>query len=141
MSSLASWLEAHFLKWQLNRGRGTITGFAEWLGVSRNTYNNWTTRGQTPSDAHLRLLAERLGTDVYDVVGQPRPDPRLQQIITNWGQLPDYARDLLAGAASGQQQVIEILGLAAQLTSDELDQLLAFLERQLVGQAPSRSTR
>lgn len=86
----AAWLERQYIEWQRGRGkRGTITEFAEWLGVSRGTYNNWIIKKQTPGGDSLVLLGEKLGWEIYDIVGEPRPHPVQQLTVKMWGKLTD----------------------------------------------------
>lgn len=127
--AISQWLEREYLRWQLEEGRrGTIGDFAEWLGVSRNTYNNWATRGRPPSRKHVELLAEKLGEDIFDIVGLPRPDPRLHTIIDNWGKLADPVCNLLTGAVNGPETLQNILEAIAQLDDDDLGELNTWLE-------------
>lgn len=128
-TALSEWLEKQYLTWQLREGRGTIGEFAQWLGVSRNTYNNWTSRGQVPRGKYLTMLARQLGPEIYDVLGVPRPDPRLQQIISQWGSLPEGTRNLMTTVANSREAELDILRLAAQLDADSLDELSALVDR------------
>lgn len=88
-----NWLEQKFIEWRnaQPRGKDSVVAFAAYLGVSRNSLNNWLNRGQTPDLSSVVLLA-RLGAEIYDLMGMPRPDPKLQRLIEVWGQLSDEAR-------------------------------------------------
>lgn len=85
----AAWIEDKFLDWQKQKGRASLAKFAAWLGTSPNSLNNWISRKQTPSGDSLRLLGDKLGWEIYDVVGEPRPHPVLQMTSKLWGRLTD----------------------------------------------------
>lgn len=86
----AEWIEAQYIEWQRRRKKhGSQAAFYTWLGVSRNTYNGWTLKKQTPTGDSLRLLGEKLGWEIYDIVGEPRPHPILQLTRKLWGRLTD----------------------------------------------------
>lgn len=96
----AAWIERQYIEWQRPEGkRATLTAFAKYLGVSRNVLNNWINRKQTPEGDSLRLLGDKLGWEIYDVVGEPRPDPRLQAILKVWGRLSEEVRSALYAEA------------------------------------------
>lgn len=86
----AAWIERQYTKWMHDRAKhATITAFTQWLGVSRGTYNNWVLKKQTPTGDSLKVLGEKLGWEIYDIVGEPRPDPLLQLMNKLWGMLSD----------------------------------------------------
>jgi len=88
-----TWLEAKYVEWRNKQPRGQdgVSHFAAHLGISRNTLTNWLNRGQTPEKAQVERLAQ-LGIEIYDLLGVPRPDPALQQVIEAWGKLSNEAR-------------------------------------------------
>lgn len=90
-------LENRFLTWQQKEGgRRTVKQFAEWLGFPQSTLSTWWTKDITPKDEEvLRKLAIKLGMEVYDVLGLPRPDPDLIYIQQNWPQLSPAERRAL----------------------------------------------
>ncbi len=55
-------------------------------------------RGQTPGPASLPRIAAKLGPEIYDLLGLPRPDPDLQAVISNWGRLSDETKAEIAAA-------------------------------------------
>jgi hypothetical protein len=56
---------------------------------------------RNPSEGSLIALADKLGPEIYDVAGVPRPDPLLQSLIRRWGEFSDEAKGRIA----------EVLGL------------------------------
>ena len=73
------------------KGKDTITAFSIYLGVSRNSLNNWMNRGKTPDDASAVHLS-KLGPEIFDLLGLKRPHPLLLIIMQKWGNVPDDAQ-------------------------------------------------
>lgn len=96
VKSAADWITDEFLNWQKESGeRQTVTKFAAFLGVTRDVLNQWMNGRRTPSADSADLLSSKLGPGIYDVLGQPRPDPQLQYILQNWGKLSEEQRQTL----------------------------------------------
>ena len=94
--SVPEFLLQRFLSWQSDQGRKrTLSEFAEYLGVSRATLEKWMNGTRNPSVANIKLIAECLGLEIYDVMGVPRPDPDLREIESSWAQLSPAARQRL----------------------------------------------
>ena len=87
------YLERSFLDWQYEQGeRKTLSEFAAYLGISKGVLNNYFSGRRNPSEENIELLAKKLGDEVYDVLGIPRPDDRLTAIIKAWGSATDELR-------------------------------------------------
>lgn len=69
--------------------RTTINDFAEWLGVSRSLASLWLSGKIKPSFDNTILISEKLGNEVFTILGYSPPDPDLQYIERNWGKVPD----------------------------------------------------
>jgi len=83
------WFEFQYLEWQRNQGgRKTVMQFAEYLGTSQQTVSNWLNGSREPMGDNIRKIADRLGLEVYDVLGLDRPDPMLHYIQKHWDKLP-----------------------------------------------------
>lgn len=73
---LGEFLTRKYLEYQLEKGRPIfVREFAEWLGVPPTSYSNWINTGIIPSIRYIDRLADKLGPEVYDVVGLARPAP------------------------------------------------------------------
>jgi len=92
------WLTRKYLEWQLDAGRGTITEFAQYLGCPQQNVSRWMA-GQSLPDAQNVINLERLGLEVYDLVGLPRPDPDLVYLKRNWDSLPNDRKKAIARIA------------------------------------------
>jgi len=90
------YLEKQFLKWQIVEGRRkTIEEFAEYLEVSRPILNMWMNGNRKPGKENLNLIARKLGNEVFDIAGLPRPNPYLQVITHIFEKLsPEHQRQL-----------------------------------------------
>jgi len=92
-TNFASWIENKFLDWQKRQGgRRTAGQFAEWLGFENMTVNQWLNGKRRPSHGNAYILSLRLGLEVYDVLGFPRPDEGLYQVEAHWHKLKDEER-------------------------------------------------
>lgn len=82
------WLEMKYLEWQRNEGgRKTVLQFARYLDVSQQTLSTWMNETRTPQGDNIRKIADKLGIEVYDVLGLPRPNPMLFFIQKHWNEL------------------------------------------------------
>lgn len=101
-NAIGEWLEAQYLQWRLQdvTNRRSVRQFAQWLGIPTPTLNNWINGNRMPNKQSIARLAEKLGPEIYDVLGQPRPDPRLQQIIEGWSKLSERDRNQIAEQAA-----------------------------------------
>jgi len=97
--SLATWLNQHFLDWERQEGkRRTITAFAQYLGVPQSSLSSWMSGAYMPSGESIQKIAEKLGYEIYDILGVQRPplaDERLAYIASIWDDLDEEARQKL----------------------------------------------
>lgn len=88
-NNFTEFLENSFVKWQSQIGkRKTIKEFSEYLGVSRPLLSIWMLGRQRPGPKNIELLATKLGPEIYDALGEPRPNPDLQALIADWDYIP-----------------------------------------------------
>ena len=71
----SDWINAQFMKWQGNRRR-TITEFAAYLGVKQPALSMWMKleKGSKPDYKNAAKVAEKLGPEIWDVLGLSRPE-------------------------------------------------------------------
>jgi len=90
------YLEGKFLEWQTKAGtRKTLVEFAKYIGVKQQTLSKWWNTDSKPEGENIRKLADKLGSEVYDVLGLARPDPDLHYISSNWDKITPEARRLM----------------------------------------------
>jgi len=81
-------LEKKFLEWQSAQGgRRTVAEFAKYLGVKQSSVSMWWTGTNIPNYQSVSKLAEKLGMEVYDVLGLERPNEDLFYINRNFKAL------------------------------------------------------
>jgi len=99
-------LERKFLEWQKTKGgRRTAKEFATWLGVPSSTLSTWWSNKSTPTDEKfIRKLSDKLGLEVYDVLGLPRPDADLHYLQQAWENIPAAARRAIREQAEKYQK-------------------------------------
>ena len=98
-------LEKKFLEWQQQQGgRRTVAEFAKWIGVKQSSVSMWWNGANEPNAASVRLLAEKLGLEVYDVLGLPRPDADLHYLQQAWENIPAAARRAIREQAEKYQK-------------------------------------
>jgi transcriptional regulator with XRE-family HTH domain len=98
--NFAEWIESKYLEWQNSTGkRQTISKFADYLGVSRPLLSMWLNGARSPSTENVKVLAETLGAEVYDILSIPRPDPDLERLTNLWDHIPLDARKKIAKKA------------------------------------------
>ena len=92
--NFSQWLEQKFLEWQTAQGeRKTIQDFADYLGVKGSVLSHWMNEiRKKPNSESIRQLSSKLGFEVYDVLGLPRPDPDLAYISQNWDKVSEEFR-------------------------------------------------
>jgi transcriptional regulator with XRE-family HTH domain len=81
------------------RHRISLNEFADYLGVSRPTVSLWLQGKIKPSYEFASLISEKLGNDVFSILGYSPPDPELQYIERNWSKVSDQV----------QQSIIKII--------------------------------
>lgn len=83
-------LEKKFLEWQSEQGgRRTVSDFAKYLGVKQSSVSMWWTGANVPSKESIDKLADKLGIEVYDALGVPRPNENLYYVTKHFEKVPD----------------------------------------------------
>jgi transcriptional regulator with XRE-family HTH domain len=81
-STFSKWLETTYLDWQRKRGGRVLQNeFAEWLGISKQLLSQYLNGRSAPTEERIDQLAEKLGPEVYDVLGLRRPDGKLNELL------------------------------------------------------------
>lgn len=100
LSPFAQLLMTKFREWgirELERGETkiTVTAFAAWLGFTQSAVSQWMNENRTPVGDTVDFLADKLGLEVYDALGMPRPHRQLAEIRATYHALPPEAQDEL----------------------------------------------
>lgn len=92
-------LRREFLSWagkQNSKGIPSQADFAKWLQVPTTSLSTWMNDVRVPVGENIDKLADRLGVEVYDLLGAPRKMPRskkLYLIAMIWSKLPPHLQD------------------------------------------------
>ncbi len=119
--NLSEWLNLKFLEWEREQGkRKTLVQFAEYLGVSRISLDGWMKNKYQPKGINLAKIASKLGYEIYDVLGIPRPmpvdvDEQVNDLIQAAMQFPP---DVQAHVISVFREMIPIL-IQHKITDDD----------------------
>ena len=71
---VGEWFTRCYLEWQRSeRERKTVEEFAEFVGVKRGTMNQWMNGARRPKGAYVKIVADKLGAEIYDLLGLARP--------------------------------------------------------------------
>ena len=102
MNSFRTWLELNYIEWQKNEGgRKTVKEYAEYLGTTQSTLSSWLNETRKPQEENIRKIADKLGLEVYDVLGLERPDPILHLINKYWDDLPPDIQEAITRKVEG----------------------------------------
>lgn len=106
------WLETKYLEWQLDKGRKSITAFAEYLDIPQPVLSHYMTGRYKPSGLNVERLASKLGPEIYDLLGLARPDPWLEEIRDAYDRIDQ----------SGRQRFMAIVREIAELQKGLADE-------------------
>lgn len=99
MATVKDWLAQKFNAWEKTQGgRQSYYAFARYLEVSQSGLGAWMNGDSVPGGEDLIAIAEKLGPEVYDILGLPRPNIELQQLTVSIASLPADLRQRLTGA-------------------------------------------
>ena len=91
--AFATLLLRQMQQWESAQGkRATLQGFADHLQVSQPLLSIWLKGDTKPSIEKVELLAAKLGSEVYEVLGLPKPDPDLTRLNQIWPRIPETMR-------------------------------------------------
>lgn len=70
------WMMEKFREWENTQPgkRSNYSAFARHLGIKVNQYAQWRSGNNYPSPEAARILAKKLGNEVYAVLGYPIPE-------------------------------------------------------------------
>jgi len=99
MSKFPDWFNKAYKRWSRSQpGEEDFLAFCDLLGYSPATILSWLQGILVPQDAEILSIAGVLGTKVYEILGQPAPDPELLKIYNSFSHLTGEFRGKLAQA-------------------------------------------
>ncbi len=115
MPSCKDWLAQKFRDWEAAQGRKqSYYAFARYLGVSQTDLAQWMDGTSVPAGSDLHALAARLGVEIYDTLGLPRPNINLERLTTALPHLPAGLRERLTNAAWESSQYLQSHNLPSE---------------------------
>ncbi len=89
MQTLPEFLTQSYLNWQAEQGEiKTLEEYAEYLDVNRSLLSFWMNGKRVPNNDACEKISAKLGNDIYDILGKPRPNPYLQIVNRVFEHLP-----------------------------------------------------
>ncbi len=108
------WLRIKFLEWEKNSGRRqTVTAFARYLKVKQPSLERWMNGDNPPSLKYIQILGSKLGHEIYDILGLPRPN------TIPLDQLPKQVRDRLTTAIYEVNSELDSRGISVDSSEAE----------------------
>ena len=105
MATAKDWLNQKFIDWEKAQGhRQSYYAFARYLEVSQSGLGQWMVGTGVPSGDDLLSIANKLGPEIYDVLGLPRPNAEVQRVTVSFANLPADIRERLTDAISEADQ-------------------------------------
>jgi transcriptional regulator with XRE-family HTH domain len=95
---IVDYFQKGYLQWQAKLGhRDTIREFAKYLGVSEGALGHWMKGKRRPELENARLVAPKLGQELYALLGYLPPDQDINNLARRWHRLDRLAkRDILS---------------------------------------------
>jgi transcriptional regulator with XRE-family HTH domain len=103
--AFAKWLERQYIEWMSDRGEvASQREFAEFIGIDPMNLSNYlNAKRRMPDQESIKKIAEKLGPEVYDVLGLARPDPQLQRLTSMWHKLDQETKNRILNLAKGKK--------------------------------------
>ncbi len=133
--NVAEWLNAKFLEWERNEGkRKTMVQFAEYLGVAQPSLSDWVNGKYVPKGRNLSKIADKLGYEIYDIMGLRRPmpvelDDKVNELIQAAMQFPP---EIQAHVIAAFRELIPLLMEHHITDEDQIMWMLADMLRKRI---------
>jgi transcriptional regulator with XRE-family HTH domain len=109
MATAKDWLNQKFIEWEKSQGRKqSYYAFARYLEVSQSGLGQWMNGSGTPSGEDLLNIANKLGQEIFDVLGLPRPNAEVQRLTVSFASLPPDIRQRLANAIAESDNTLRV---------------------------------
>jgi hypothetical protein len=104
--TVGRWLTVKFLEWQ--NAQMEVRSISEWaevlsdnshkIMITRPSLSLWMNDKRHPTGEFLEVLAEKLGPELYDILGRSRPDANLAFVTSVWHKLSPGCVDKVIGS-------------------------------------------
>jgi hypothetical protein len=113
MMEFSDWMNQQFITWR-GKTRRTVTEFAAFIGVKQQVMSSWMKPdGKAPNASSLAKIAAKLGLEVYDVLGLPRP------VSDPFAQLPPVLRTKVEAALAEINSIYQERGISVDSAEAE----------------------
>ncbi len=105
----SEWMNKKYIAWR-GDSRGTISEFAEFVGVKQQVMSSWMKHGgNAPNASSLAKIASKYGGEVYTVLGLPHPSQDISLYL-----LPPALRAKLEVALAEINSMYDARGFSAE---------------------------
>jgi hypothetical protein len=107
MATVKDWLNQKFEDWEKAQGhKQSYYAFARYLEVSQSGLGEWMVGSSVPAGDDLQTISSKLGKEIYDILGLPRPNPEGQRPTISFAILPPDIRQRLTNALTETDQTL-----------------------------------
>jgi transcriptional regulator with XRE-family HTH domain len=90
---VSDWLINKYLEWQQNeKSLKTQAEFADYLGFEPSTVSMWIAGKHNPDRHSVRILAAKLGLDIYEILNLPKPPKAINEFDAAYETVPPSDR-------------------------------------------------
>ncbi len=109
MATVKDWLNQKFVEWEKAQGhKQSYYAFARYLEVSQSGLAQWMIGAGVPSGDDLLNIANKMGAEIYDIIGLPRPNADVQRLTVSFASLPADIRQRLTNAIAEADNTLRV---------------------------------
>src|SRR5512142_2270255 len=109
MATVKDWLNQKFVEWEKAQGhKQSYYAFSRYLEVSQSGLGQWMIGNGAPSGDDLLNIANKLGPEIYDILGLPRPNAEVQRLTVSCASMPPDIRQRLTSAIAESDQALRV---------------------------------
>jgi len=93
---LSTWLNKKLQEWEWKKGRRqSVSEFARYLDVKQPSLTRWMAGDNPPTGGNLKKLADKLGVEIYEVLGLPRPEVTESELADRYNVPPENKAEFI----------------------------------------------
>jgi len=124
MSNFPAWFNRAYKRWSRSQaGEEDFIAFCDLLGYPPSKVLGWLHGEFLPEEPEVLSIAGIFGTDIYEVLDLPKPEPQLLKIYKSFAHLTGENRGKIAHALWEAQIEMSEKGVTA--TSEEAKSILS----------------
>ena len=124
MSNFPAWFNRAYKRWSRSQeGKEDFIAFCDLLGYPPSKVLGWLHGEFLPEEPEVLNIAGIFGTDIYEVLDLPKPEPQLLKIYKSFAHLTGENRGKIAHALWEAQIEMSEKGVTA--TSEEAKSILS----------------